>query len=417
VVYHPSLSWRGPYWLLVAVNAIALVAWVLFYFPPTFENKHKDLGDASKRAFWIKHYDYVGTLLFAAGFIIFLLGLSWGGGAYPWASGRVIGFLVGGFFILVIFVLYEIYMPLKAPFVPMHLFKNQGWWVACVLLGIGAGVYYAFSVILPMQAAVLYADGDLLYIGWLGSLVGCGIISGQMTGGWLCNIIGKAKYQCMAMFLLGGLFLGCKSYLLMLIRLLTTREGAAVITADNKNVELALIFMGCFFIGWNETLCLANATIMLHDQQEIGVAGGVAGSIRGIVSAICLSVYTTVLSNRLTETISTRVPTALVNAGLPSSSVESFIAAISVGTPAAFKQVSGVNANIIAVGLRAYKVANADAYRTVYLSTIAFSAFGLILSFFGKSTDRLMSDSVAATLHGEGAQDADKTIDEEKASN
>ena len=91
-----------------------------------------------------------------------------------------------------------------------HLFKYKGWVFYCILLGIGAGVYYAFAVILPMQAAVLYAHGDLLYLGWLGSLIGCGIISGQMTGGWLGKRIGKVKFQCMAMFLIGGTFLGSK---------------------------------------------------------------------------------------------------------------------------------------------------------------------------------------------------------------
>ena len=29
VVHYPSLSWRGPYWLLVAENAVALIAWIL----------------------------------------------------------------------------------------------------------------------------------------------------------------------------------------------------------------------------------------------------------------------------------------------------------------------------------------------------------------------------------------------------
>ena len=61
-----------------------------------------------------------------------------------------------------------------------------------------------------MQAAVLYANGDLIYLGWLGSLIGCGIISGQMFGGFLGKRIGKVKYQCMTMFLIGGTFLGCK---------------------------------------------------------------------------------------------------------------------------------------------------------------------------------------------------------------
>lgn len=172
--------------------------------------------------------------------------------------------------------------------------------------------------------------------------------------------------------------------------------------------------MGCFFIGWNETICLANATIMVHDQQEIGVAGGCAGAIRTIMSSISISVYSSVLVNGLTQKIGTQVPAALVRAGLPPSSVEAFIGAISVGTTAAFNAVPGVSANIIAVGLRAYKVANAEAYSTVYLSTIAFAGLGFILTFFGKSTDSLMLDSVAATLHGE-AQDDGKAFDDEKA--
>ena len=259
--------------------------------------------------------------------------------------------------------------------------------------------YCAFAVIFPMQSGVLYANGDLIYLGWLSSLIGCGIISGQMTGGWLCNVIGKAKYQCMAMFLLGGIFLG----------------SAAVITADNKAVEIGLIFMGCFWIGWNEVVCLANATIILHDQQEIGVAGGVAGAIRGMISAISLSVYTSVLSNRLPETIAARVPTALVGAGLPASSVEDFLAAITAGSASAFAAVDGITPNIISVGLRAYKVANAEAYRTVYLSVIAFAGIGFILCFFAGNTEELMLDGLAATLHGEATERPTKTVDEEKS--
>jgi hypothetical protein len=188
-----------------------------------------------------------------------------------------------------------------------------------------------------------------------------------------------------------------------------------VITADNKSTEIALIYMGCFFIGWNETICLANATIILHDQQEIGVAGGVAGSIRGAVSAICLSVYISVLTNRLTETIAATVPGALVGAGLPSSSVVDYFQAITVGTPSAFAAVPGINPHIIAVGTRAYQVASANAYRTVYLSTIAFSILGLILTAFATNTDSLMLNSVAATLHGEATGSA-KNVDDEKAS-
>jgi len=175
-----------------------------------------------------------------------------------------------------------------------------------------------------------------------------------------------------------------------------------VISTTNKNTEIALVFLGCWFIGWNETICLANATIIVHDQQEIGVAGGVAGSIRGAISAISLSVYSAVLTNRLTKTIASEVPTALVGAGLPASSVPTFLKAITAGTAAAFQAVPGISADIIATGLHAYKVANAQAYSTVYLTVIAFAGLGFVLTFFAANTEGKMLDSVAATLHGEG---------------
>lgn len=74
---YPGVGWRGTYWLLLAMNGTALLCWTLFYFPPTFEQKHeKDIND---KVYWIKHFDYVGTFIFAASFVVFLMGFSWGG--------------------------------------------------------------------------------------------------------------------------------------------------------------------------------------------------------------------------------------------------------------------------------------------------------------------------------------------------
>lgn len=72
----------------------------------------------------IKDFDFIGLILFVGGLLIFLMGISWGGSLYPWKSGHVIGTIVIGFLALVAFVLYECFMPLKEPLVPMHLFLN-----------------------------------------------------------------------------------------------------------------------------------------------------------------------------------------------------------------------------------------------------------------------------------------------------
>ena len=389
-VTHYSVGWRGVYWFLLAINGAGLVCWVLFYFPPTFEQKHK--GDINSKMYWIKNFDYVGTFLFSAGIVVFLLGLSWGGGIYPWKSAAVISSILVGTAVLAIFVLWEIYGPIKQPLMPMQLFLNGRWTAATILLGLGAGVYYAFAIVWPTQCAVLYATDDPMYVGYISVLVGIGFITGQVAAGLLARSIGKTRYQCMVAFLVGGIFLGC----------------AATVTPDNKATQIALIYIGCVFIGWNESICLSNCAILVHDQREIGVAGGLAGSVRSIISSILQAVYVSIFTNRLSSTIPAEVPPALIKAGLPETSIVGFMTALTSGS--AFSEIPGITEGIIAIGLRAYKQANADAYRTVYLSTIAFSAVAVILTWFAPNTDHLMTGQVAATLHNQG-----KTDDEEKA--
>lgn len=74
----------------------------MFYHPPNFDELHKN------RSRWqeVKDIDFGGVVLFCAGLILFLLGLSWGGSAYPWGSAHVIATLVVGFCVCVLFVLY-----------------------------------------------------------------------------------------------------------------------------------------------------------------------------------------------------------------------------------------------------------------------------------------------------------------------
>jgi hypothetical protein len=79
--------------------------------------------------------------------------------------------------------------------------------------------------------------------------------------------------------------------------------------------------------------------------------------------------------------------------------VPSFLTAISAGTATAFAAVEGLTPAIQAVGMKAYQNATSDAYNTVFLSTIAFSGFGIILAFFAPNVDHLLSGDVAVTLH------------------
>jgi MFS family permease len=134
------VGWRAVYFLLTAANGASLICYTFFYFPPNFIQKH---GKRESKMDWVKHFDYIGTLLYAAGLTMFLLGLSWGGTTYPWKSAEVLSFILIGLGCLVIFVFWELYAPLREPLVPLSLFKHRPWVISAILTGIGAGVYYA----------------------------------------------------------------------------------------------------------------------------------------------------------------------------------------------------------------------------------------------------------------------------------
>ena len=152
-------------------------------------------------------------------------------------------------------------------------------------------------------------------------------------------------------------------------------------------------------MGWLESVGLAITSISVDDQTEIGTAVGVGGSIRSTVSTIAATIYIAILDNRLARTIPAEVPPKLVAAGLPATSVASFLEAITVGTPAAFAKVAGLTDSIEAVGITAYKVASSHAYQTVFFVTLAFSGLGIISSFLTPNVDELMTNRVAATFH------------------
>jgi hypothetical protein len=138
---------------------------------------------------------------------------------------------------------------------------------------------------------------------------------------------------------------------------------------------------------------------------------GVASIVRQVISTIASTIYTTVLSNRLESTIPKEVPPKLIAAGLPASSVASFLGAVAVGTPEAFSKVVGLTSEIKAIGIAAYKVANADAYRTVMLTTIAFSFLCVLGAVATPHVDKYMTGTVVATLHTK--TDEEKTETEE----
>lgn len=179
IVENVAGGWRFTYWVAAIVNGISLVFFVLFYFPPAFN----DLSRKSRlRA--VKEIDYVGFVLFVGPIICLLLALSmslrtrlficlkltsspaWGGSQYPWDSGRIIALLVVGCVGIVAFFLYEWLMPQPQPLLPLSLFKIRNYTIAVIVGSVAQMSYYALNIFWPLQASSLYTTNSVT-VGWM----------------------------------------------------------------------------------------------------------------------------------------------------------------------------------------------------------------------------------------------------------
>jgi uncharacterized membrane protein len=77
----------------------------------------------------------------------------------------------------------------------------------------------------------------------------------------------------------------------------------------------------------------------------------------------------------------------------------------------AFAEMKGITPAIIAAGGAAYKVAYSQAFNTVFLTTIAFSALGIILAFGIPNVEKLTTNKIGATLHNRKGE----VMEEEKS--
>jgi EmrB/QacA subfamily drug resistance transporter len=105
-----ALSWRAVFYVTIPFGLLALL--VLWRFFPSVKYQ-------AKRA----PIDFGGALTSVAAIVLLLLALSWGGREDAWDSPLVLGLLMGGMAVLLLFLWLEARAP--DPVLPLWLFRNN----------------------------------------------------------------------------------------------------------------------------------------------------------------------------------------------------------------------------------------------------------------------------------------------------
>ena len=138
-----QLSWQWIFFVNIPLG-IPIIALFVRWFP----DRKRD-GPTRK-------IDGVGAVLIVLAIVPLLLGLSWGGNQFEWSSAQVIGALVAGSVMVIVFVLYE--SRISSPILPLAVFKNRI---------VGIGLFVSFLTGLAMFGAIFFVP--LFFQGVLGA--------------------------------------------------------------------------------------------------------------------------------------------------------------------------------------------------------------------------------------------------------
>lgn len=170
-------------------------------------------------------------------------------------------------------------------------------------------------------------------------------------------------------------------------------------TIQPSNDFNAMAFVALAGLGIGAPLILIIAGVQLSTPHHlIATATAATTCSRAIASTVFTAVFSAAANARLERYIPQYVSKAALQAGLPKSSIEAFVKALSSDDSAALESIKGVNLEIINSGVRALKQAYADGFRVIYIIAVLFGVVACIASLFLGDLKKAMNYGVDAPM-------------------
>ena len=260
-------SWRWIFYVNLPVGGAALAFIAIGLRPKALDAKPQ--------------LDLLGAILLTSGACSLLLGLSWGGSAYPWFSAPVLLLALAavGSFMALAFVERRAAQPILPP----ELFENSVFVVATAVIALAAMALFAAVVFLPLMFQLLL-DASPTQAGLMLAPMMGGVIVASFVGGRLVSRTGRYK-----MFPVFGLMAATLSYAALAW---TVRRGVRPLP-----VEMVLVVMG-LGIG----LVMPNLTTAIQNavpRRDLGAATASAAFFRSLGGALGAALSGAVLAAHL----------------------------------------------------------------------------------------------------------------------
>lgn len=342
-LFTDHLSWRWIFYINIPLGALALTMIATRLHLPVKQSPHK--------------IDYAGAALMATSVVTLLLGTVWGGVDYPWASPQIIGLFIASAVSAALFVWRERYA--AEPILPLELFKNKVFSVACILSFLVGIVMFGALIFLPEYQQIVRGDSATKSGLMLLPLV-VGLMGASITSGRLISKLGR--YRIFP--IIGTAILPFAFYLFSHITVSTNRVILGV--------WMLILGIGIGLVMPVLTLAVQNAV----DRKHLGTATSSVTFFRSIGSALGAAVFGAILINRLSYHLSSSIP---AGAGGDIAKHLSSSAASIAELPAMIQHL--------------VLVAFASSFHDVFLFGIPFAILAFIAALFLRETPLRESNS------------------------
>ncbi|KAF3309630.1 hypothetical protein TWF173_010719 [Orbilia oligospora] len=369
-------GWRAGFYMSAGFFAMTLVLLVLFYHPATRPSAEGGMS-VSRR---ILEIDWLGVFLVASGLVLFLVGLQYGGNPYPWTSARVLCTLIIGAVLLISFGFYNGLIR-KDGILHHALFEHQNFAICQVLSFVGGFVLFGGQAYLPQEITNLFTR-DAVLTGVYNLPFNFLSIVGSFGAGAIMGKTKEAKTLVVA------------SFVLFLV-------GSGLMAVMQPHINFAAWFFPTAILGMAvgaSTLVLAVVVSLCTPNEYIAHAMSLLASSRAFGGSIGITIFEQIFSSKEKDILPGKISTAVLDAGLPSGSLEEFLIGSEHGITSALLNIPGVSPVVLEAGSSAMVQGLADSYRFIWYSLIPFAFVTLVLAFFLTSTKAQMTRQVAAGI-------------------
>ena len=267
-------GWRWVFYVNIPVGVVGIALLVAF------------LPYVRSKATW-RDIDFAGAFLLIGGLVPILISLS-NTSTYGWGSWQTLLPLIGGFALLVAFVVVEHFE--KEPIVPLSLFKNRAFTVSVIVGAMSGFGMFGALIFVPLifqgVLGVTATNSGTLITPMMFGLIGASIVSGQL-------MVRIRQYKWLGTF--GAAVMAVGVYMLSLVTIHSTQF----------EVTSALVIVGAG-LGLTFPLYL-NAVQSAVDKRFLGVVSSNLQFFRNMGGTIATAVLGSVLANRLGPNIQDQI--------------------------------------------------------------------------------------------------------------